>query len=1063
MSKKFTHIFWRSCLLFVEGVAILAVVVAIALGILVGAMKAGPVSINFAKGYIQASLYNEERGVYGEFDNAVLSWPKFDGPFMLGLDNGRVLRVVPGAEDVKIISVAHADLGLSKSGLLVGRVQPVSLIVSTLQLDVVRDEKGDLDFGLGDISLSSDEEKVAAQGEQTAFLTQILNYIGTDDESAESSPLSQLKLLHIKDAQIHFSDQASGLAMDFVESDVKFESEAAGLKARLDLLLLNDNEGAPQKGRLIAEAHVSRQLKKMAVVAKTAGFDLGVLLPYLADNPELTAILKQQDVVLDAKVATVLGKNLVPEAIEYSVASRAGALQFEYMSDKPIAYKDFQFAGTYDHAKGKFKLSRGEVNAGDVTFSLSAQIDRQKDGGYLGPVKLKIAELPQDKIGGLWPQGLDEETAREWLVDKMSNGVFRDVVASMILGVKQGEKALEVTAQDIKASLVIDGIDVDYRSPLPAVIGGMGKAEFLYDAEKLLVHVDGGTIGGMKVEDAKLEFNTILQTGKGTMDVDVDLSGSLQNMFGYIVKEPIGVEHKFDASKIKGEGKLAVHVSMPTTKDVLMSQVKIKVEGTVDDVFLPNVVEGLPLSGGPFKISVNNERARVVGKGMLSGRPVDVTWMEYLRSKGRKYKGKITAKITADEKLRDHFGIDLSDFMRGDAKIALTYLEYAGGKSVADVLVDMSPAEFFVEPFGYMKPRRQKGSASFKAVLQNGDLQEINNLLVKAKDFSLADARIVFKGAGKKTKLSKGRLGKVRVEETNAAIDFEVADNGATKIWLKGPFLDLRPFLKSDEKKKAAPYSNPPMVLSVEADTMRTADEEVIMHGKIFADINAAGKFNQLEFDAVAGAGDIYLRYKPDSSGARTFRFEADDAGATLQAFEVYKNIRGGKMLIYGEPIHGIYDRNLIGLAEITDFRVVHAPGLAKLLGAMSLPGVTQLLGNEGIVFSKLESNFDWVNRPRGSILVLKNGRTSGNSLGLTFDGVFDKQANKVDVSGTIIPLSTLNKMLGGIPILGDILGGAGGLFAATYTIKGKGDDPEIKVNPLSVLAPGIFRRILFE
>ena len=205
------------------------------------------------------------------------------------------------------------------------------------------------------------------------------------------------------------------------------------------------------------------------------------------------------------------------------------------------------------------------------------------------------------------------------------------------------------------------------------------------------------------------------------------------------------------------------------------------------------------------------------------------------------------------------------------------------------------------------------------------------------------------------------------------------------------------------------------------------------------------------------------MRFKPNATGVRTFRFEADDAGATLKAFGLYDQIRGGKMVIYGEPIRGIYDRNLVGLAEITNFRVVKAPVLAKLLGSMSLPGVSQLLNNEGIVFSKLESRFDWVYRPNGGVLVLKEGRTSGNSLGLTFDGTFDQRVGQVDVSGTIIPLSTLNKALSSIPVLGDILGGAGGMFAATYTMKGKGDEPEIKVNPLSVLAPGILRRILFE
>jgi hypothetical protein len=61
--------------------------------------------------------------------------------------------------------------------------------------------------------------------------------------------------------------------------------------------------------------------------------------------------------------------------------------------------------------------------------------------------------------------------------------------------------------------------------------------------------------------------------------------------------------------------------------------------------------------------------------------------------------------------------------------------------------------------------------------------------------------------------------------------------------------------------------------------------------------------------------------------------------------------------------------------------------------------------------------------------------------------------------------MDTLNKVLGKIPLVGNILTGGegGGVFAATYSIKGSSDDPRVSVNPLSVLTPGILRRILWE
>jgi hypothetical protein len=148
---------------------------------------------------------------------------------------------------------------------------------------------------------------------------------------------------------------------------------------------------------------------------------------------------------------------------------------------------------------------------------------------------------------------------------------------------------------------------------------------------------------------------------------------------------------------------------------------------------------------------------------------------------------------------------------------------------------------------------------------------------------------------------------------------------------------------------------------------------------------------------------------------------------------------------------------------QMENFRVVKAPALAQLLSLMSLSGVGQALGNEGLVFSKLESGFEWRFRKTGNLLIIKDGQTAGSAIGLTFSGFIDRGKNKTDIAGTIIPMTEVNSILSKIPLVGEILGGSTGLIAATYSMKGPSNDPSVTVNPLSVLAPGIIRRILFE
>jgi hypothetical protein len=65
-------------------------------------------------------------------------------------------------------------------------------------------------------------------------------------------------------------------------------------------------------------------------------------------------------------------------------------------------------------------------------------------------------------------------------------------------------------------------------------------------------------------------------------------------------------------------------------------------------------------------------------------------------------------------------------------------------------------------------------------------------------------------------------------------------------------------------------------------------------------------------------------------------------------------------------------------------------------------------------------------------------------------------------LKGTLVPLFGINSVLGAIPLLGDVLVSkkGEGVFGMTYSISGNADRPNVGVNPLSVLTPGIFRRI---
>ena len=146
----------------------------------------------------------------------------------------------------------------------------------------------------------------------------------------------------------------------------------------------------------------------------------------------------------------------------------------------------------------------------------------------------------------------------------------------------------------------------------------------------------------------------------------------------------------------------------------------------------------------------------------------------------------------------------------------------------------------------------------------------------------------------------------------------------------------------------------------------------------------------------------------------------------------------------------------------MTDYEAVNAPALARLLNAASPAGFAELVEGRSISFAKLTGEFRWEEAAKK--IWFKNVRTSGSALGLTMEGLLDVGADRAELQGTIVPVYGLNRLLGIIPLLGDIVtGGEGqGIFSATYRIDGKLSDPNVSVNPLAVLAPGFLRNLFF-
>ncbi len=83
-------------------------------------------------------------------------------------------------------------------------------------------------------------------------------------------------------------------------------------------------------------------------------------------------------------------------------------------------------------------------------------------------------------------------------------------------------------------------------------------------------------------------------------------------------------------------------------------------------------------------------------------------------------------------------------------------------------------------------------------------------------------------------------------------------------------------------------------------------------------------------------------------------------------------------------------------------------------------------------------------------------------AIGASADGYIDRPKGMLALKGSLVPAYGVNSLISNVPLLGDILASkkGEGIFGVTYSMTGNAEQPTITTNPLSILTPGILRRI---
>ncbi len=183
--------------------------------------------------------------------------------------------------------------------------------------------------------------------------------------------------------------------------------------------------------------------------------------------------------------------------------------------------------------------------------------------------------------------------------------------------------------------------------------------------------------------------------------------------------------------------------------------------------------------------------------------------------------------------------------------------------------------------------------------------------------------------------------------------------------------------------------------------------------------------------------------------------FFSDKAKPFVKKFKFIKGFDEGSLDFYSVKTGNTSNSKI----KIYDFKLKELPLLTKILTLASLQGIVDILSGEGIRFNEFEMNFE----NKKNLININEVYAIGPSISVLMDGYIEKQ-KITSLRGTLVPATTLNKVVGSIPFLGEILVGkktGEGVFGVSFKIKGPPQKLETTVNPIKTLTPRFITRTL--
>jgi hypothetical protein len=1020
--KRTCRIVLRIAIGLVLATTALAVVAALRL-------MAGPIDLDFMKPRIARLIDAPGNDVYPDFDQIFFEWSGISRPIRLAFTG---LRFTNGQNQV-IATAPEAALTFEPRSVVQGMLLPTSITISrpVIEADVAREG--------GAFQRIFTSTEGGAQGEAISILVDQLLA-----EPNYKSLIGQLDSVVIERADVTIRDLKTGLSWNAPQASAELRRDAAGVSIAAN----GQFAGHGDPVGLSLSGVYTRDRSRISLVAKVSGFKPWIFADL---SPDL-AILRGVDLTLSGRLQIEgTGKGEINK-VAMDINGANGSVTLPGILPVAHQVRSMKARFSIDNVAHTSKIERVDFDFGAARVVVTGAGHRVSDTRHFVG-RTEIRQIPVDRLDEYWPLEF-ADGGRRWAISNVKAGTI-DIAAEFAASAPVDHIA-DIKMDRMAAFLDYGGLTVRYMPDMPEMQDVSGKAR--YENGNLHFDIARGGAVNLKVTNGTIDLTGLDKPAPQMAAIRLPITGSAQDIMRFLARPRLGLpkETLYDPQRLGGQVAVDVSLSFPLIDALTVAEIDVAADAQLTAFALRDVLGSVDLADATARVKYGNSELSVVGQGKLDGSTVDVTWREMFGAKAP-FRRRYDVKGTIPAGLVEKAGFpSVEPYVTGPIGTTLHYQVATNGTGEVGGRFDMKAAKLSVAPLAWSKEAGTESLATMTLKLATGGK-------VTTADFDGRGGGLLAKGQvrfGSDSSVQQISLQQVKLGQTDIAVDWR-RHAGGVDIAINGQAVELQRVRDMLHNRNQVADREPKGAASVS----RTSTKAQIRLQNLIVKRGSLGYLNgQLELagDRVAsadltmgGGKGTTLRVTPSAQG-RTLFFYVADFGRLLSDAGWIDGLVNGYLHIEGKFNDTWADPPLEGTLKMGPYRLEKVTPRRDIGTLNSAIDGLNSAGNALQQFDSLSANLT----KAGDRIQIRNGRTSGQSIGLTTQGVVDIGNDTARLNGIVVPAFALNNLLSNVPLLGPLLTGGkdGGMFAVSYQLHGPFDDLKADVNMMSAMAPGALR-----